>query len=147
MKLAEKIAWFCRDFVAILPVERAACDRFEASPQTGARGGSRNASGIENAELIDSPYHSNQQKQRIHSFGVQKLYTDFPIDAPNLTQLLWRGTMEQRPSGYEGNESPHANLSEATKANKIKQIGESLLVRFGSVCTWFVHSSCIVDLA
>jgi hypothetical protein len=41
MKLAEKIAWFRRDFVAILPVERATCDTFEASTQTGARGGSR----------------------------------------------------------------------------------------------------------
>ena len=41
MKLAEKVAWFRRDFVAILPVERAACDTFEASPQIGARGGSR----------------------------------------------------------------------------------------------------------
>jgi hypothetical protein len=36
MKLAEKIAWFRRDFVAILPVERAACDTCEASSQTGA---------------------------------------------------------------------------------------------------------------
>jgi hypothetical protein len=39
MKIAEKIAWFRRDFVAILPVERTACDTREASAQTGARGG------------------------------------------------------------------------------------------------------------
>jgi hypothetical protein len=48
--------------------------------KNGARGGSRNASGIENAQLIDSPYHPNQQKQWIHSFDVQKLYTDIPIE-------------------------------------------------------------------
>jgi len=45
MKLAEKIAWFRRDFVAILPVEHAACDTFEASTQTGAR--SRTPRGID----------------------------------------------------------------------------------------------------
>jgi hypothetical protein len=40
----------------------------------GARGGSRNTSGTENAQLIDSPYHQNQEKQWIHSVDVQKLY-------------------------------------------------------------------------
>ena len=61
MKLAEKIAWFRRGFVAILPVERAACDTFEASTQTGTRGGSGTGHDVERAQVVDSAIGSKLQ--------------------------------------------------------------------------------------
>jgi len=93
MKLAEKIAWFRRDFVAILPVEHAACDTFEASTQTGAR--SRTPRGIDTTSLNLLILRKSKTEKNRKNAEVR--YTAGTRYRPTFAPAFFGPTSEARP--------------------------------------------------